>query len=106
MEAAPVLSLAVSPQFATDRTLVAGTESNGLMISRDAGSTWQPISTPDATEPVNAILLSPRFPEDSAILVMVSDRLFASQDLGNSWSPWQGLIQGLPCWSAWWMVRW
>jgi photosystem II stability/assembly factor-like uncharacterized protein len=39
-----VQCLAVSPDFPSDRTLLAGTERSGLLRSRDAGETWQPIA--------------------------------------------------------------
>ncbi|NIV35567.1 MAG: hypothetical protein GWN58_40785, partial [Anaerolineae bacterium] len=37
---APVLSLALSPAYAEDGILFAGTESHGLYRSQDGGRTW------------------------------------------------------------------
>jgi photosystem II stability/assembly factor-like uncharacterized protein len=55
-DAAPILSLAVSPDFAQDQTLFAGTEGNGLHRSQNRGQSWQKLDLPAAS--VNALLFS------------------------------------------------
>ncbi len=38
-----VVQVAVSPSYGADGTVAAGTDGGGLFISRDRGSTWQPV---------------------------------------------------------------
>jgi photosystem II stability/assembly factor-like uncharacterized protein len=83
---APVLSLAVSSQYATDGTLFAGTESCGLFRTSDYGDTWTRVGPEIITEAVNSVILSPKFPKQADVLVMLSDVLLLSGDGGQSWS--------------------
>ena len=46
----PILTLALSPAFATDNTLYAGTEQAGLYRSTDRGASWQPLALPAACQ--------------------------------------------------------
>ena len=85
-EAAPVLSLTVSPLFARDGVLFAGTESCGLFYSKDRGQSWQRVAKRNIPRTVNAILLSPRFPQKPDILVLTDKALLVSRDGGRSWS--------------------
>jgi photosystem II stability/assembly factor-like uncharacterized protein len=85
---APVLSLAMSPAYAQDRTLFAGTESEGLFCTQDGGLTWVRLQAENIDGAVNAILLSPQFPDEPEILVAGSDRLLFSRDGGQQWSAW------------------
>jgi len=85
---APVLSLALSPAYAEDGILFAGTESHGLYRSEDRGSTWTRLGEDIVRDAVNAILLSPEFPEKADVLVMLGDRLLLSRDGGRFWSKW------------------
>ena len=78
--------LAISPDFATDRTVWAGTE-QGLWRSEDAGHSWQRLSTgvfPDNGF-VDLIALSPAtLPERQIIVTVKGEGLFRSQDGGNT----------------------
>jgi photosystem II stability/assembly factor-like uncharacterized protein len=85
-EAAPVLSLAVSPAFARDGVLFAGTESSGLFYSNDRGQSWKRVAKRNIPRTVNAILLSPRFPQKPDILALTDIALLISHDAGRSWS--------------------
>jgi photosystem II stability/assembly factor-like uncharacterized protein len=86
VEAAPVLSLAVSPMFARDGVLFAGTESSGLFCSDDRGQSWQRVAKRSIPRTVNAILLSPWFPQKPGILALTDKALLVSRDGGRSWS--------------------
>ena len=88
-EFAPVLSLVLSPRFATDGLLLAGTESCGLFCSRDRGSTWERLGEEAVTGAVNSILLAPGFPAKPDVLVLLEDTLLVSRDGGQSWSDWE-----------------
>jgi photosystem II stability/assembly factor-like uncharacterized protein len=83
---APVLSLALSPGYAEDGILFAGTESHGIYCSEDGGRSWVRLGEEIVRDAVNAILLSPEFPEKADILVMLGDRLLLSRDGGQSWA--------------------
>jgi len=96
LELAPVLSLALSPGYSQDGILFAGTESHGLHRSGDRGRSWVCLGVDIVGEQsapivgaVNAILLSPEFPEKADLLVMLSGGLLLSRDGGGSWSDWK-----------------
>jgi photosystem II stability/assembly factor-like uncharacterized protein len=95
---APVISLALSPNYASDGILFAGTESSGLFRSGDKGQTWSRVGEGAVTDAVNAIMLSPEFPNTPNILVALSTALLISRDGGQSWGDWRGgldLTQGV-----------
>src|SRR5262249_54136790 len=54
--AAPALSLAVSPHYEQDQTLLVGTESQGLHRSTDRGRTWRAVNLPASC--INVLLWS------------------------------------------------
>jgi photosystem II stability/assembly factor-like uncharacterized protein len=84
----PILSLAYSPSYSDDGTLFAGTETAGLFCSGDRGQTWRRIGE-NAAAMINAILLAPRFPEVSDILVLSGDQLRISRNSGQTWTDWK-----------------
>ena len=88
LELAPVLGLALSPVYSEDGILFAGTESHGLYRSEDRGRNWRRLGEDVVCNAVNAILLSPEFPEKADVLVMLSDGLLLSRDSGQSWTEW------------------
>ncbi|MBM4467753.1 MAG: hypothetical protein FJ014_19760 [Chloroflexi bacterium] len=88
-EFAPLLSLALSPGYAGDGVLFAGTESCGLFYSNDRGRSWTRLGEDVVTEAVNGIVLSPQFPAQPDVLVMLSTALLVSRDGGQSWSDWK-----------------
>jgi photosystem II stability/assembly factor-like uncharacterized protein len=85
----PVLSLAISPGYAHDGTLFAGAETQGLLYSTDQGENWSRLGEMMIPDTVNAILLSPQFPEKPDVLVALSQVLLVSRDGGQSWSEWK-----------------
>jgi photosystem II stability/assembly factor-like uncharacterized protein len=91
-DCAPVLCMALSPQFAYDGVLLAGTEASGLFYSDDTGHSWLHVSQLKTTNSINAILLSPDFPQIPEILVITNDMLWMSNDAGQSWSVWQSVL--------------
>jgi photosystem II stability/assembly factor-like uncharacterized protein len=103
LELAPVLSLALSPGYSQDGMLFAGTESHGLYRSEDRGRSWIRLGADRIIDTVNAILLSPAFPEKADILVMQAAGILLSRDGGGSWSDWETGVDvdvGLACAAA------
>ena len=80
--------VSISPGFAEDGTLFAGTETSGLFRSVDRGHTWQRVGQGAVSNAVNVILLSPEFPAKPDLLLMVDSALLVSRDGGESWSEW------------------
>jgi photosystem II stability/assembly factor-like uncharacterized protein len=81
----PVLSLAISPGYASDGVLFAGTEAHGLLYSEDRGQSWVRLGEDKIAEVVNGVVLSPEFPAQPDVLVMLSDSLLMSHDRGRTW---------------------
>jgi photosystem II stability/assembly factor-like uncharacterized protein len=88
MDDAPVLSLALSPNFAADNVLFAGTEEHGLFRSDNGGQSWTQLGQETITDSVNGILLSPEFSTKADIVVMLEQSLLVSRDGGQSWNSW------------------
>ena len=80
-----IVSLAASPSFAEDRTLVAGTNS-GFFVSRDGGDTWQSAPSPFAGAVPVSVAFSPNYVRDGVLLAgTLEDGVFASDNRGASW---------------------
>lgn len=86
---APVLSLALSPSYAQDGLVFAGTEEHGLFRSSDRGCTWTPVGSGVLSGAVNGIVLSPDYPRRPHILVLLPHTLLVSRDNGATWEEWQ-----------------
>lgn len=84
-----VLSLALSLDFARDGILLAGTETQGLLLSTDAGEIWQRVGEDVFIDAVNAILLFPDFSTRREILALHAGTLLHSTDCGSTWTPWR-----------------
>lgn len=90
---APVLSLAISPQYTVDGTLFAGSESQGLYRSSDRGRTWQRLGGDALSGPINGIVLDPQYPARPRILVLLHAALVVSEDNGATWNEWYPDLQ-------------
>jgi photosystem II stability/assembly factor-like uncharacterized protein len=86
---AAVLSLAISPDFAQDATLYAGTEEHGLLRSTDRGRSWRAIGGETWTEPINAIVPGAQFPGRPDLLALHGGSLIYSGDGGQTWAAWR-----------------
>ena len=62
-------SLAISPHYASDRTIFAGTFDRAVVGSTDGGDTWQSIGTwpPGASRTKPYVAVPPNYPVDSTI---------------------------------------
>ncbi len=82
-----VQALAVSPTFAQDGVVFAGTEAHGLFRSADRGRTWSALDLGLAHPPaINALWLHPAFAETAICLIGTADgRVLRSDDGGAHW---------------------
>ncbi len=80
-----IMSLAISPQYAEDRTIVAGA-AQGLFISRDGGDHWQPTSTPMPNSVILSLCFSPNYGADGIIFAgTLEDGIYYSDTRGEKW---------------------
>lgn len=82
-----VTALALSPDFAADRTALAGTAS-GLYRSRNGGRAWRLVELGPEAPAIQALAISPTFEDDGfALAGTEADGLFRSDDGGQTWGP-------------------
>lgn len=86
---APVLSLALSPGYATDGIVFAATEANGLHRSTDRGRTWTSVGAEALSGTINGLVLAADYPHRPHILALLNDTLLVSRDDGATWAEWQ-----------------
>jgi hypothetical protein len=83
-------ALAVSPDYAHDRTILAGIRGLGLFKSTDGGQLWQPASAGLPSMAIQRILLSPGFARDQTAFIWLmveapEDELYRTRDGGRTW---------------------
>jgi photosystem II stability/assembly factor-like uncharacterized protein len=80
-----IIAMAISPDFANDETLYAGTDS-GIFRSTNGGRAWREVDLPIGFEPVLSLALSPNYAQDGILFAGTESRgLFHSTDRGKSW---------------------
>ncbi len=80
-----VLTLAISPDFAADETVFAGTES-GVFRSTNGGRAWRETDFPMECAPVLSMAVSPDYAHDGTVWAGTEEQgLFRSQDDGTTW---------------------
>ena len=90
----PVVYLAISPDFAADKTLYAGVK-DGIYKTVDGGYTWQPVSNgvPPMQEE-SKLAISPSYKVDQTVFAGTTAGLFVTRDGGKSWSKLAGTADG------------
>jgi photosystem II stability/assembly factor-like uncharacterized protein len=78
-----VRNLALSENFATDRTLWLSTYGAGLLMSTDAGKTFRTLDTKSWMFP-DGIAASPAFAKDRTLLIGIPNHLLVSTDGGRT----------------------
>lgn len=86
-DCAPILCLAFVTDSPGDEAprLYAGTEQNGLFLSRDKGASWQRSAPDTLTGAVNQLLVARRANAAADILALADDGLWISCDGGHNW---------------------
>jgi photosystem II stability/assembly factor-like uncharacterized protein len=83
---APVYTaLALSPDFARDGRLFAGTMQDGVLIYRDYGRDWAAWNIGLLDSNVLCLAISPAYADDQTLFVGVQSGLFHSANGGRSW---------------------
>jgi photosystem II stability/assembly factor-like uncharacterized protein len=80
-----LVSLAVSPAFAADGTLVAAGLEEGISLSTDGGQTWQPSNKGLDDTTVFGVAASPGFASDHTLFAATAAGVYRSRDAGQSW---------------------
>lgn len=84
---APVLAITLSPEFATDRTMMISLKGRGVFRSVDAGKTLTSIGKElrAANASIEQLSFSPGFSDDNSVIAASDECLFISEDGGDSW---------------------
>lgn len=77
--------LALSPAFATERTIVAAGLEDGALLSTDGGATWSPRNAGLGDAAVLRVAFSPRYPADQTLYAATGAGLYRSRDGAASW---------------------
>ena len=80
-----VTCLALSPAFASDRTVLAGTYEDGLFRSTDGGQSWQAGSLGLFDHSILCLALSPRFADDGRVFAGSGSGIYISENGGRLW---------------------
>jgi hypothetical protein len=78
--------VAVSPSYATDRTVYVGSTFGTIFRSRAGGAAGSWTQLASVNGKVQSLLLSPQFPSDPAVYASTSTGVFKSGDGGMHWT--------------------
>lgn len=79
-------TIAISPAYDQDRTLLAGIVGMGVFKSTDGGQLWQPSSAGLSSMGVEQILISPGFAREPVVFAIIrTGGLHRSSDGGRTW---------------------
>jgi len=82
-----VVTVAVSPAYAVDHTVFAGTRGGGIFVSKDGGASWQASSVGLPYTEILSLAISPNYANDRTVFAGTSDAgCFKSNNAGSTWS--------------------
>ncbi len=81
----PITCFAVSPRFASDRVLLAGTQHAGVLRSTDGGRHWRLSGAGLRTGSVLALLALPPWDDREMVLAATDDGVYHSPNGGRAW---------------------
>ncbi len=79
-------SLSPSPEFATDRTVFAGSYGGGVYRSMDGGDAWTAVSTGLSELFMHPMEVSPDYGADRTVFAGIRTRLARTENQGESWN--------------------
>jgi hypothetical protein len=80
-------TLAVSPNFATDHTMLVGTAKHGIYRSTNSGSTWTNVASATACPDVSEVVISPNFSTDKSVFATsIGAGFFVSTNSGSTFT--------------------
>ncbi len=95
-ECAPVLCMTILADESADKfKLFAGSETHGLLVSRDEGETWQRLAPDSLPAAVNQLQVSCDSDGSFTMYAMADDGILRSNDEGETWVALQA-IEGAP----------
>jgi len=82
---APVTAMVASPNFRRDRAAFAATASAGVLVTRNAGKSWEDSSFGLAGSSVLALAVSPDWPSRETMLAATTEGVYISLNGGRAW---------------------
>jgi photosystem II stability/assembly factor-like uncharacterized protein len=93
-------ALAISPNYATDKTIFAGTSGDGVFKSTDGGISWTQVITGLTNLYVNAFAISPNYATDKTIFAGTNGGGVSKSTNGSSsWSAMNAGLGNLYVWA-------
>jgi photosystem II stability/assembly factor-like uncharacterized protein len=80
-----VSTLAISPNYAADRTLFATTGGDGVYRSTDSGLSWSGVSQGLPDRYMASLVISPGYAADRTLFASSSSGVYRSMDGGGTW---------------------
>jgi len=91
-----ITSLRISPGFADDGIIYAGTIRGGIFRSTNRGQAWESINTGLGSSRINQLALSPDFVVDETLFAATDGKgVYKSNDRGASWQEFADGLTGL-----------
>jgi photosystem II stability/assembly factor-like uncharacterized protein len=90
---APVYALVTSPEYRKDRTAFAATDGAGVLVTRDAGTTWEAASSGLSESTVVALASSPDWSRLKTVFAG-SSGVYVSEDGGHIWGQTDLVVDG------------
>lgn len=81
-----VVALAISPNFAEDGTVAAGTTDDGVFLSTDCGASWIAWNFGLLDTHVFALAFSPSYKSDRTLIAGTESGIFISKNGGRGWN--------------------
>lgn len=81
-----VMALALSPNYADDGVVMAGTADDGVFVSTDRGATWIAWNFGLIDAHVFTLAFSPAYKDDGTVFAGTESGLFVSKNGGRGWS--------------------
>lgn len=80
-----IVSIALSPHFSSDRTILVGTETGGIFRSTDKGKSFATINNGLSDLKIRDIVISQNSDKDLILASTWNEGVFQSTDGGNTW---------------------